>query len=277
MLMWEGQIIKGLYQVSLPKLVEEKRRKLLGNQVFRMTAGNMIMNNYGEPVIEGLYRTKQEAVDAIYYYFEEMEYPFHISNWPLDMESWYANYAAESFEAQSETFASETCECGELEADDGEIYECNCCDEIFCIDCIENGDISACTIRTGDNPIADHPRIEETETGYMGPQGAICGECMSAIEYELDELPPIHEVIEEEQGTANFSGESKELFEYSVGDRFVSRFDKPMNTWCPGGFEHIEGRCVKITNKTQVLGILWYNLGLIGAVGLVTIYAMTRN
>jgi len=116
----------------------------------------------------------------------------------------------EEFEAQSaETFASETCECGELEADDGEIYECNCCDEIFCIDCIENGDISACTIRTGDNPIADHPRIEETETGYMGPQGAICGECMSAIEYELDELPPIHEVMEEDQGTANFSMEGQ--------------------------------------------------------------------
>ena len=99
--MWEGQIIKGLYQVSLPKLVEEKRRKLLGNQVFRMTAGNMIMNNYGEPVIEGLYRTKQEAVDAIYYYFEEMEYPFHISNWPLDMESWSAKYGAEEFGASS--------------------------------------------------------------------------------------------------------------------------------------------------------------------------------
>ena len=116
-------------------------------------------------------------------------------------------FVDDNFDA--ETFASETCECGEVEADDGEIYECNCCDEIFCIDCIENGDISACTIRTGDNPIADHPRIEETETGYMGPQGAICGECMSAIEYELTELPPIHEVMEEEQGTANFSMEGQ--------------------------------------------------------------------
>jgi len=118
-------------------------------------------------------------------------------------------YADEFTRRFAETFASETCECGELEADDGEIYECNCCDEIFCIDCIENGDISACTIRTGDNPIADHPRIEETETGYMSPQGAICGECMSAIEYELGELPPIHEVMEEEQGTANFSMEGQ--------------------------------------------------------------------
>jgi hypothetical protein len=43
----------------------------------------------------------------------------------------------------------------------------------------------------------------------MGPQGAICGECMSAIEYELDELPPIHEVMEEDQGTANFSMEGQ--------------------------------------------------------------------
>jgi hypothetical protein len=112
-----------------------------------------------------------------------------------------------STESEAETFASE-CECGE--GVEGEEYECTCCEGIFCVDCIENGDISAYTIMTGDNPVADHPRIEETETGSnFSGWGAICGECMSAIEYELDELPPIHEVMEEEQGTANFSMEGQ--------------------------------------------------------------------
>lgn len=87
---WEGNIIKGHYQVYLPKLVEGKR----GKQVFSMTPSNLIMDNYGEPVIEGLYLTKQEAVNAIYYYFDEMEYPFHISNWPLE-NSWEFNWDEE--------------------------------------------------------------------------------------------------------------------------------------------------------------------------------------
>jgi hypothetical protein len=95
---WEGNIIKGHYQVYLPKLVEGKR----GKQVFLMTPSNLIMDNYGEPVIEGLYRTKQEAVNAIYYYFDEMEYPFHISNWPLENSwefNWDEEFEAEEFEA----------------------------------------------------------------------------------------------------------------------------------------------------------------------------------
>ena len=126
---------------------------------------------------------------------------------PFDYDEEEGEDEEESFEAQSETFASE-CECGE--GVEGEEYECTCCDGIFCVDCIENGDISAYTIMTGDNPVADHPRVEETETGSnFSGWGAICGECMSAIEYELEELPPIHEVMEEEQGTANFSMEGQ--------------------------------------------------------------------
>ncbi len=93
---WEGNIMKGDYQVYLPKLVEGKR----GKQVFQMTPSRLVVDNYGEPVIEGLYRTKQKAVNAIYYYFEEMEYPFHISNWPLE-DSWEFNWD-EEFEAEGE-------------------------------------------------------------------------------------------------------------------------------------------------------------------------------
>jgi hypothetical protein len=115
------------------------------------------------------------------------------------------------YEKHAETFASETCECGELEDGDGEIYECNCCDGIFCPSCIENGDISAFTTYANRPEFLDDPRITETDTGYMGPQGAVCGECMASIEYELGELTPIHEIMEDEQGTANLSSESKEL------------------------------------------------------------------
>ncbi len=108
----------------------------------------------------------------------------------------------------AETFASETCECGELEEGDGEMYECSCCDGAFCVDCIENGDISAAI--GGYRPASlDNPRITETDTGYMDPEGAVCGECMTNIENELEDLPPIHEVMEEEQGTANFSMEGQ--------------------------------------------------------------------
>ncbi len=96
---WEGNIIKGHYQVYLPKLVEGKR----GKQVFQMTPSILVVDNYGEPVIEGLYPTKQKAVNAIYYYFGEMEYPFHISNWPLENSwefNWDEEFGAEEFGAE---------------------------------------------------------------------------------------------------------------------------------------------------------------------------------
>jgi hypothetical protein len=117
---------------------------------------------------------------------------------------------ANKWVADAETFASETCECGELEEDDGEMYECSCCEGAFCVDCIENGDISAAI--GGYRPaFLDNPRITETDTAYMDPQGVVCGECMTNIENELNDLTPIHEIMEDEQGTANLASESKEL------------------------------------------------------------------
>ena len=117
---------------------------------------------------------------------------------------------ANKWVADAETFASETCECGELEEGDGEMYECSCCDGAFCVDCIENGDISAAI--GGYRPaFLDNPRITETDTAYMDPQGTVCGECMTNIENELGDLTPIPELMEDEQGTANLASESKEL------------------------------------------------------------------
>jgi hypothetical protein len=55
----------------------------------------------------------------------------------------------------------------------------------------------------------DNPRITETDTGYMGPEGAVCGECMTNIENELYDLTPIPELMEDEQGTANLASESE--------------------------------------------------------------------
>ena len=111
----------------------------------------------------------------------------------------------------AETFASECESCDE--ESDGGVYECDCCYQVYCENCFEE------TVNAGHSPyrgsidewmlITKDPRIEETSTGSSWTGGAICGTCAAEIEAELDDLPPIHEVMEEEQGTANFSMEGQ--------------------------------------------------------------------
>ena len=119
----------------------------------------------------------------------------------------------EEFEAQSaETFASECESCDE--ESDGGVYECDCCYQVYCENCFEE------TVDAGHSPyrgsiddewmlITKDSRIEETSTGSSWSGGAICGNCAAEIEAELEDLPPIHEVMEEDQGTANFSMEGQ--------------------------------------------------------------------
>jgi len=116
-----------------------------------------------------------------------------------------------STESEAETFASECESCDE--ESDGGVYECDCCYQVYCENCFEE------TADAGHSPyrgsiddwmlITKNPRIEETSTGSSWTGGAICGTCAAEIETELDDLPPIHEVMEDEQGTANFSMEGQ--------------------------------------------------------------------
>lgn len=119
-------------------------------------------------------------------------------------------FVDDNFDA--ENFASECESCDE--ESDGGVYECDCCYQVYCENCFEE------TVDAGHSPyrgsiddewmlITKDPRIEETSTGSSWTGGAICGNCAAEIEAELEDLPPIHEVMEEEQGTANFSMEGQ--------------------------------------------------------------------
>lgn len=121
-------------------------------------------------------------------------------------------YADEFTRRFAENFASECESCDE--ESDGGVYECDCCYQVYCENCFEE------TVDAGHSPyrgsiddewmlITKDPRIEETSTGSSWTGGAICGNCAAEIEAELEDLPPIHEVMEEEQGTANFSMEGQ--------------------------------------------------------------------
>ena len=130
---------------------------------------------------------------------------FRVLNHELLVSASSSNYSAE-------TLASECESCDE--DSDGGVYECDCCYQVYCENCFEE------TVDAGHSPyrgsiddewmlITKDPRIEETSTGSSWTGGAICGTCAAEIEAELEDLPPIHEVMEEEQGTANFSMEGQ--------------------------------------------------------------------
>jgi len=120
---------------------------------------------------------------------------------------------ANKWVADAETFASECESCDE--ESDGGVYECDCCYQVYCENCFEE------TVDAGHSPyrgsidewmsITKNPRIEETSTGSSWSGGAICGNCAAEIETELEDLTPIPELMEDEQGTANLASESKEL------------------------------------------------------------------
>ena len=120
---------------------------------------------------------------------------------------------ANKWVADAETFASECESCDE--ESDGGVYECDCCYQVYCENCFEE------TVDAGHSPyrgsidewmsITKNPRIEETSTGSSWSGGAICGNCAAEIETELNDLTPIPELMEDEQGTANLASESKEL------------------------------------------------------------------
>ena len=213
---------------------------------------------------------------------------------------------ANKWVADAETFASETCECGELEEDDGEMYECSCCESAFCVDCIENGDISAFTTYANRPEFLDNPRITETDTGYMGPQGAVCGECMDAIENELQDLPDIHELDDDE--SANLSAEwykrvnplDSSKFYYSYGNRkeytesdiregAYGRLGPPDSNESLNqtgyGEDNLTGQTKKLPTKLfndvkknfNKNPTPWYDLGVIATIGILTIAAFKRK
>ena len=170
-----------------------------------------------------------------------------------------------STELEAETFASECESCDE--ESDGGVYECDCCYQVYCENCFEE------TVDAGHSPyrgsiddewmlITKDPRIEETSTGSSWTGGAICGTCAAEIETELEDLPPIHEVMEEDQGTANFSGEAKE-FKLDLSERPVPA------SW--DGLPTARGRQVK--KKGNLMELFFAG----AIVGLLTFSAMKRN
>jgi len=167
------------------------------------TGRGMEHGNPGDTLIAQICATQMRELLAARTFNPSID-GFRVLNHELLVSASSSNYSAE-------TFASECESCDE--DSDGGVYECDCCYQVYCENCFEE------TVDAGHSPyrgsiddwmlITKDPRIWGTSTGSSWTGGAICGTCAAEIETELLDLPPIHEVMEEEQGTANFSMEGQ--------------------------------------------------------------------